>query len=173
MVKVGIGQDSHRFGSETSKESLVLGGVNIPGTPRLAGNSDADVVLHALTNAISGVSGVPVLGAAADTLCLEQGITDSSAYVTEALKTLGEYRLCHISVSVEAARPKLLPHIPAMREHIARLCGLKARDVAITATTGEGLSACGRGEGIQAFCAVTAAQEASSWLHSSHRSRPT
>ncbi|MBD3242839.1 MAG: 2-C-methyl-D-erythritol 2,4-cyclodiphosphate synthase [Chitinivibrionales bacterium] len=158
MVKTGLGQDSHVFESEGSAKELVLGGVVIPGCPGLAGNSDADVVLHALTNAVSGVTGVNVLGARSDELCLKGGVTDSSVYLREALLGLGDYRLCHVSVSVEAARPKLAPHIDAIKRSIAALCGLAPHDVGLTATTGEGLTAFGRGEGIQALVIVTASE---------------
>jgi 2-C-methyl-D-erythritol 2,4-cyclodiphosphate synthase len=161
MVKTGFGQDSHRFVGEERSDNLVLGGISIRGCPRLDGNSDADVVLHAITNAVSGVSGAPVLGAVADELC-RQGITDSAAYLQKALETLGAYRVAHVSVSIEAARPKLAPHLDAMRRRIAELCGVGVSDVGITATTGEGLTAFGRGEGIQAFAVVTALREASS-----------
>jgi 2-C-methyl-D-erythritol 2,4-cyclodiphosphate synthase len=156
MVKTGIGQDSHRFEPDGSLKPLILGGVRIIGCVGLAGNSDADVVLHALTNAVSGVSGANILGARSDELCLRQGITDSGVYLAEALATLKGYRLRQVSVSIEAKRPVLAPHIAAMRESLARLCGLTAADVGITATSGEGLTAFGRGEGIQALALVTA-----------------
>ncbi len=156
MVRVGIGQDSHRFEPASSTKQLMLGGVAVTGSPGLAGNSDADVILHALTNAISGVSGVVVLGAAADRMCIERGVTDSAAYVHEALQTLEGYRVSHVSISVEAARPKLAGHIDAIRTRVGELLGLSHGNVACTATTGEGLTAFGRGEGIQAFVIVTA-----------------
>ncbi|MEZ5671534.1 MAG: 2-C-methyl-D-erythritol 2,4-cyclodiphosphate synthase [Thiotrichaceae bacterium] len=78
-VKTGIGQDSHRFVETVDNVSrkLILGGVVFENDPPLQGNSDADVVLHALTNAISGITGVNILGAVSDKLCLEQAITDS------------------------------------------------------------------------------------------------
>jgi 2-C-methyl-D-erythritol 2,4-cyclodiphosphate synthase len=156
MYKCAIGQDSHRFETEKTGKALVLGGVTIPGAVALEGNSDADVILHALTNAVSGISGVVILGPVSDRLCLEQGITDSSVYLQEALKTLGDYRITHVSISLEAAVPKITPHIPALRQSIAGLMGIAMEDVGITATTGEGLTDFGRGEGIQALVVVTA-----------------
>lgn len=130
----------------------------IDGCPGLEGNSDADVILHAVTNAVSGITGVNILGARSDSLCLENGVTDSAVYLAESLAELRGWRLSHVSVSVEAARPKLAGHIPAMRESLARLCGLQASDIGITATSGEGLTAFGRGEGIQVFVIATAQQ---------------
>jgi 2-C-methyl-D-erythritol 2,4-cyclodiphosphate synthase len=151
-----IGQDSHRFEPAGSAKPLLLGGITIPGCAGLSGNSDADVVLHALTNAVSGLHGTPVLGAIADELCLEKGIRDSRVFLTKSLKLLKRARLLHVSVSIEAQRPRLAGHLPAMRRSIAGLCALSEEHVAVTVTSGEGLTAFGRGEGIQAFAMVSA-----------------
>jgi 2-C-methyl-D-erythritol 2,4-cyclodiphosphate synthase len=156
MIKTALGQDSHRFEKKTGDKKLVLGGVIIRGCPGLVGNSDADVVLHALTNAISGISGVNILGARSDFLCLTKGAIDSTLYIKEALETLGEYGITHISISIEAFRPKLACHIPSMKKSIAKICGVSDSDVGITATSGEQLTAFGKGEGIQVFAIVTA-----------------
>jgi 2-C-methyl-D-erythritol 2,4-cyclodiphosphate synthase len=155
MHKTGIGQDSHRFEADGSKKPLVLGGVHISGCPGLLGNSDADVVLHALTNAISGISNENILGKKTDKMCLE-GIKDSAEYVKVAVETLHECRITHVSVAIEGKRPILFPHIDPMKKSIAKLLGLKTSDVGITATSGEGLTAFGRGEGLQAFVVVSA-----------------
>ena len=159
MFISAIGQDSHRFEPEDSAKPLVLGGVTIPGCVGLSGNSDADVVLHAITNAVSGLHGVPVLGALSDELCLKKGIRDSRVYLGRSLALLTKYRLVHVSVSIEAQRPRLAGHLQAMRESIARICLLTENHVALTATSGEGLTAFGRGEGIQAFAVVSAQAE--------------
>lgn len=152
MYRVAIGQDSHRFVEGDSNKKLMLGGIKIEGCPALMGNSDADVVLHAITNAISGISCVNILGRIADELCLKEGITDSRAYVEKALETLKDKKIVHVSISIEALRPKLSPHIEKMRESIANLLGIDRNSVGITATTGEGLTEFGRGNGI--FCTV-------------------
>jgi 2-C-methyl-D-erythritol 2,4-cyclodiphosphate synthase len=153
--KVGIGQDSHRFEGVRSRKPLVLGGVCIEGCPGLKGNSDADVVLHAVTNAVSGISGVNILGAIADGMC-RNGIKESDAYLAKAIATLGRYRVTGVSISIEGKRPTLAGHLPAIRTSIARLCYITDRDVGITATSGEGLTSFGRGQGIQVFAVVTA-----------------
>lgn len=152
----GIGQDSHRFEPDGSPKPLILGGVVIPGCAGLNGNSDADVVLHAITNAISGISCQNILGKVSDDLCLKQGITDSRVYLSEALKTLTRHQLLHVSITIEAKRPHLSAFIDQMRVSIAALLSLKPDNVGITATTGEGLTAFGRGEGIQVFVIVSA-----------------
>jgi 2-C-methyl-D-erythritol 2,4-cyclodiphosphate synthase len=156
MIRTAIGQDSHRFGPENGTKKLVLAGVEIPGCPGLEGNSDADVVLHALTNAVSGITCVNILGAIADDMCLNRGITDSRAYLREAMKHLGKSRILHVSVSIEALRPKLSGVIEAMRESIAGLLGIPAGSVGITATTGEGLTEFGKGNGIACTVILTA-----------------
>lgn len=153
----GIGQDSHRFCHDEACNGrrLILGGVEVPGAPPLAGNSDADVVLHALCNAISGLTGVCILGEVADAMCRD-GMTDSRAYVRRAICELGDLELLHLSFSIEGMRPRLAPVIDEMRRSIAELTGLSVAHVAITATSGEGLTAWGRGEGLQCFCLATA-----------------
>lgn len=156
-VRTGLGQDSHRFHTENSTKPLILGGVVFDGQPGLVGNSDADVVLHAITNAVSGVTGVNVLGAVSDAMC-QAGITDSRAYLQEALKHLGSLHISHVSISLECARPKISPRIADMRDSIAGIMGIDGRDIGISATTGEGLTAFGRGEGIAVLALVTAWQ---------------
>ncbi len=158
MVKTGLGQDSHRFDFEDNTKKLKLGGVIFEDAPPLQGNSDADVVLHALCNAISGVTGVNILGEISDMLCFKQGITDSRVYVQEALKFLKEWHITHVSCSIECAKPKITPKIPEMKNSLSTLLGLNTTDIGITATTGEGLTAFGRGEGIQVLCLVTVIQ---------------
>ena len=156
MYVSAIGQDSHRFDPEGSGKPLTLGGIVIPGCVGLAGNSDADVVLHAVTNAISGIHGTPIIGTIADDLCLKQGIKESAVYLNKAMELLKSSAIVHVSIAIEAKRPKLAGHLNAMRESIAGLLNIKVEHVAITVTSGEGLTGFGRGEGIQAFAIVSA-----------------
>jgi 2-C-methyl-D-erythritol 2,4-cyclodiphosphate synthase len=158
QYRTAIGQDSHRFieGPDGGKRILLLAGVPISGAPPLAGNSDADVVLHAVTNAVSGITGVNVLGKIADRMCLEERITDSAAYLAEALLHLGAFRVVHLSVSIEAGRPRLSPYIEAMRQKLARLLSLEISEIGLTVTSGEDLTDFGRGLGIQVLCVLTA-----------------
>lgn len=154
-MKVGIGQDSHRFAPEDSGRKLVLGGVVFDGEPALQGNSDADVVLHSLTNAISGVTCVNILGSVSDELCLGRGITDSSVYLGEAMKYLGDNKIVHVSISIECLKPKISPKIEAIRKSLSALLGIPENCIGITATTGEGLTQFGQGLGIQVLSIVT------------------
>jgi 2-C-methyl-D-erythritol 2,4-cyclodiphosphate synthase len=154
-----IGQDSHRFGSPCGETTIKLGGIDIPFDKPIEANSDGDVVYHAITNAISGFTGVNILGGEADKICLEQGIKDSSIYLEKALEYLKDGKIVHCSITIECLRPKLMPHIPAMKESIGNILGIPASSVGITATTGEGLTGFGRGEGIQVFCILTFTKE--------------
>ena len=151
-MKAAIGQDSHRF-EETPGKPLILGGVVFPGEVGLLANSDGDVVLHAITNAVSGITVRNILGRVADEMC-QRGITDSAEYLREALKSL-EGRIVHLSISMECLRPKISPMIPAMQEKIAELLGVEPAAIGITATTGEGLTDCGKGLGISVLCILT------------------
>ncbi len=157
-IKTGIGQDSHRMGDDHSKP-FILGGIEFPGLPGLKGNSDADAVMHAITNAISGITGVNIIGKESDRICLEEGIDDSAVYLQEALKYLGDFKLTHLSISIECKRPMITPFMDAMRKRLSELLPLDPQDIGITATTGEGLTDFGRGEGVQAFAIVTAVAE--------------
>jgi 2-C-methyl-D-erythritol 2,4-cyclodiphosphate synthase len=155
-IKVGIGQDSHRV-TESKDKPFVLGGVTFDEAFCLEGNSDSDVVLHAITNAVSGVTGEPVLGPVADGMC-KAGVTDSKEYLRvalEDLKAIG-YKVSHVSISLECLRPKILPKLEALRANVSGLLGVTIADVAITATTGEGLTDFGKGLGVQAFAVLTA-----------------
>ena len=155
LVKCAIGQDSHRFEEVDSQKKLVMGGIVIPGYSGLKANSDGDVVLHAITNCISGITGVNVLGKIADDMC-KAGIKDSRAYLKRALEDLPEgCKIEHISLSIEALRPKLAPYIDAMKASIGELLDIAPSCVGITATTGEGLTAFGQGLGISVFGILT------------------
>jgi 2-C-methyl-D-erythritol 2,4-cyclodiphosphate synthase len=156
LIKTGIGQDSHCFESLITKKPLVLGGIIISGYPALKGNSDADVVLHAITNAVSGITGVNIIGDIADKMCLKQGIKDSSFYLKKALNYLKPYRLANVSICIECKKPKISKYIFKMKKSISEICSIPIENVGITATSGEELTPFGKGLGIQTFAIVTA-----------------
>ena len=155
LVRTGIGQDSHRFLPIDSTKPCVIGGVIFEDVPGFNANSDGDVVLHAICNAITSLTGVVILGDIADRLCLNEGKTDSELYVVEGLKTLGRQTMTHVAITVEAKRPKLKHRLTEIRQNIARILGLECEQVGITATTGEGLTDFGCGDGVQAFAIIT------------------
>lgn len=156
MIRIGLGQDSHAFEAEATTKPLILGGVAFPGQPGLKANSDGDVVLHALFNALSSAIGKRSLGIYADHMC-QQGITDSSAYLRVALDMVQQagYTVNNVALTIEARRPRIEPRAVEMQKSIARLLGVSEDRVGITATSGEGLTAFGRGEAIQVFAVAS------------------
>jgi 2-C-methyl-D-erythritol 2,4-cyclodiphosphate synthase len=157
--KTGIGQDSHRFLPEGSTKPCILAGLIFEGVPGLASDSDGDVILHAICNAITTISGVQILGGIADDLCQKDGITDSQVYLEKALQTLSPHKIEHLALSIEAKRPRLLPRLEEMRGKIAFLLKLHTSQVGITAIASDGLTEFGLGEGIQCLCVITVVYE--------------
>ena len=158
-IKVGIGQDSHRFNFLGQEKKLILGGVVFHNELPLHGNSDSDVILHSITNAISGITGVNILGEIADEMCLEKGITNSKYYVLKSLEFLNGFTITHVSISVECKSPMITPFVPQIKKSISDILSLDIADIGITATSGERLTSFGKGEGIQVFSIVTAVKE--------------
>ena len=152
-MKVAIGQDSHRIDYRNTEKKLILGGIEFENEFSLQANSDGDVILHAITNAVSGITCVNILGDKADQMC-KNGILDSEEYLKQALKYLKE-KIVHISISIECKTPKITPKIPEMRTNIARILKVPENCIGITATTGEGLTDCGSGFGISAIAIIT------------------
>lgn len=154
-TKVGIGQDSHRFLPDDSSKPCIIAGLIFDDVPGFNANSDGDIVFHAICNALSSISGVIILGGLADELCFKDGITDSSIYLKEAVKTLDGATINHVAISIEGKRPKFKERLVEMRQNIADVMGITLTQVGITATTGEGLTDVGCGEGLQCFSTVT------------------
>ncbi len=152
-MRVGIGQDSHKIDYSNQNKKLILGGIEFEENFSLLANSDGDVVLHAITNAISGITCKNILGKISDEMC-RKGIKNSEEYLKEALKYLNE-PINHISISIECAVPKINPKIEEMRSNIARILNITENCVGITATSGEGLTECGKGNGINVFACVS------------------
>lgn len=158
-IRTGIGQDSHRFLSIDAIKHCIIGGIIFENVPGFDANSDGDVVLHAICNAISSVTGILILGAIADELCLKDGITDSEVYLREALKTLGKQKISHVALTIEGKRPKFLSRILEMRTNLARIMELDISQIGLTATSGEGLTDFGCGDGVQCFALITTLEE--------------
>ncbi len=158
-IKTGIGQDSHKFNFSCQGKKLILGGFIFPGKLSLQGNSDADVILHSITNAISGITGVNILGEIADKMCLEKGITNSKYYLLKATEFLSGFKITHLSISIECKKPNITPFISKIKESISNILSLNKNNIGITATSGEGLTSFGKGEGIQVLSIITAVKE--------------
>lgn len=155
IIRTGLGQDSHRFLPQESSKPCVIAGLIFEDVPGFNANSDGDIVFHAICNAISSLTGILILGAIADDLCLKDGITDSEVYLIEALKTLGKQKITHVALSLEGKKPSLKKRIVEMRRNISRVMGLDITQVGITATSGEGLTDFGCGDGIQCLAIIT------------------
>jgi 2-C-methyl-D-erythritol 2,4-cyclodiphosphate synthase len=158
VVRVGFGTDSHSF-ERARRKPLVLGGVTLGDSGGLAANSDGDVVLHALFNALSQACGGHSLGHYADPLCA-RGITDSREYLRVArgmVEAIG-CRVSNVGIMVEAKRPRVsIEQSEAMKRSIARELAIAEGDVGITFTSGEGLTSFGKGEGVLAQAIVSLA----------------
>lgn len=150
MTRFGMGYDVHRL---TEGRKLIVGGVEIPYEKGLLGHSDADVLLHAVTDAILGAAGLGDIGRHfPDTEEAWKG-ADSAMLLTRAMALVREqgYRVGNVDATIVAQAPKLAPYIPAMREKIARCLGVEAARVNVKATTEEHLGFTGRGEGMAAY----------------------
>ncbi len=152
-MRIGHGYDVHRL---VPDRKLILGGVDIPYEKGLLGYSDADVLVHALMDALLGAAAMGDIGKLfPDTDDRYLG-ADSIALLREVNRRLTEagYRLGNLDVTVIAQRPKLAPHIPAMRANIAEAMAVPAELISVKATTEEGLGFTGSGEGIAAHAVV-------------------
>lgn len=154
FVKVGIGQDSHRFLTSLSSKPCLVGGVIFEETPGLDADSDGDVVLHSLCNAITSITHVPLLGDLCIKMC-KKGITDSKAYVKKGMETLHDYKIVHVAFSIEGSRPKFQTRSEEIRQSVADLLDLNISQIGITFTSGDGLSDFGKGLGLMCFCILT------------------
>lgn len=163
-IAVGIGEDSHRWKNpkfeirNSKKRPLILGGIKIPHLPALEADSDGDVVIHAICNALAGALGKGSLGTYA-TRMAKRGIKNSQKYLKVILC---EMERCHksirnCSISVEAGRPKIDPFAPRIKKNLSRLLKIPVENIGITATSGKKLTPFGRGEAIkcQVVCTCT------------------
>lgn len=155
IFRTGIGQNSHRFLPADSSKPCTIGGIIFEHVPGLDAESDGDVIYHAICNAITSLSGVQILGGIARDLCRKDGITDSEVYLEKALETLGKQKVVHVALTIEGKRPYFEDKIEAMRMKIASILKIKSTAVGITATSGDGLTDFGCGDGVQCLCLMT------------------
>lgn len=153
-VRSGFGEDSHMF--DRTHRGLKLGGLKLPKEYKLAGNSDGDVILHAMYNAIAQTIGAQSLGSYADKQCMENGVTDSREYIKHILKKMraAGFELSNIALSIEAKTPQIDPIADEIKRELSALSDVPVHSIGITAHSGEGLTACGRGEGVKASVSV-------------------
>lgn len=153
MFRVGHGYDSHRF---VAGRPLVLGGVRIEHELGLAGHSDADAVLHAVTDAILGALGQGDIGELFPDTDPRWAGADSGQFVRRAMELAATngYRVANCDVTIITQQPRLSPHKAAMRQRVAQLLNVTPEAVAIKAKTNEGMGWIGRGEGLAATAVI-------------------
>ena len=152
-MRIGSGYDVHRLVEE---RDLILGGVKIPYALGLLGHSDADVLLHAIMDSILGAAALGDIGKHfPDSDPKYKGISSIQllTHVKELLKETG-YKISNIDATIIAQAPKMAPHIPQMRENIAKALEINVNQINVKATTEEGLGFTGEGKGIssQSIC---------------------
>lgn len=152
-IRVGMGYDVHRL---IEGRDLWLGGVRIEHTAGLLGHSDADVAIHALCDALLGAANMRDIGYHFPDTAGEYAGIDSKILLRKVTELLAEkgYRIGNADMTICAERPKLNPHIPAMKEAMAACMGIDIEDISIKATTTEKLGFTGREEGISAYAVV-------------------
>ncbi len=155
-IRVGFGYDVHKL---VEGRSLVLGGVSIPHDKGLLGHSDADVMLHAICDAILGAAALGDIGRTfPDTDERYKGISSLLLLerCTDMVDSAG-FWIVNIDVTLVAQRPKIAPYIEAMESNIAKACRLERNAVNVKATTTEGLGFTGTGEGMAAYAVAALA----------------
>ena len=145
----GFGFDVHRYDAQ---RPLVLGGVSLPDEPGLAGHSDADVLLHALVDALLGAVGAGDIGEHFPPSDPAYKNADSAQFVVAAMQELAraQAQLEHVDLTLIGERPRLTPHKARIRQRLSELLGLPIHSINLKATTTEGLGFTGRGEGLAA-----------------------
>jgi 2-C-methyl-D-erythritol 2,4-cyclodiphosphate synthase len=153
-VTTGIGWDSHRL---VEDRPLVLGGVRIPFERGLAGHSDADVLTHAVIDALLGAAALGDIGEHFPDTDERWAGADSMALLRRVVGLLAErgLRVSHVDTTVVMERPKLAPHRDAIRAGLAGALGVEPGSVNVKASTGEGMGFVGRGEGVAALAVAT------------------
>jgi len=153
-MRIGFGYDVHRL---VEGRKLILGGILIPFERGLDGHSDADVLLHAISDALLGAAALGDIGSHFPDTDPAYKDADSSELLIQIVGRLAEagFRVNNIDATVAAQAPKLRDYIDSMREHIAQLCSVPAGSVSVKATTTERLGFVGLGEGMEAYAVCT------------------
>ena len=149
-IRIGIGYDVHGFAHE---RTLMVGGISIPYSRGLVGHSDADVLIHAIVDALLGAAALGDIGSHFPSSDPRWQGAPSSAFLIHTRDLLAEHgwRVGNLDAVIVAERPKMGPHIPAMRAELARQLGIALEQVSIKATTTDGLGFTGREEGIGCY----------------------
>jgi 2-C-methyl-D-erythritol 2,4-cyclodiphosphate synthase len=157
MTRTGLGIDTHAF---AAGRPLILGGVNIPHAQGLAGHSDADVLTHAVIDALLGAAALGDIGRHFPDTDPRFAGADSLELLRAVVRAVGErgFAIANVDATVVLERPKLAPYRDAMRAALAEALGIPPEAVNVKATTGEGMGFVGRGEGAAALAVATLEQ---------------
>ena len=149
-MRIGFGYDVHPFAED---RELWLGGIRIEHPNGLMGHSDADVLIHAICDALFGAANMRDIGTHFPDMAVEFENIDSKLLLSETMRLLREagYELGNIDATIVAEQPKLNPYIPEMQKTLAQVMEVPINDISIKATTTEKLGFTGRGEGIAAY----------------------
>lgn len=150
---IGMGYDVHRF---APRRPLVLGGVTIPSDVGLDGHSDADVLLHAICDAILGAAGLPDIGHYFPNSDPKWKGSDSRVLLRECVTRVGDlgWQVGNVDAMLIAEKPKVSPHITAMKRNLSEDLGIPVQRIGVKATTNERMGFVGREEGIAAMATV-------------------
>jgi len=153
-IRTGIGLDIHAFSDD---RKLILGGIEIPFEKGLKGHSDADIVLHAITDSLLGSLALGDIGIHFPNTDEKYKNADSSVFIKKAKELVEEkgYSISNIDVAVSLERPKISPHLEKMRTNISEILGLSVDRISIKATTSEKLGFVGREEGAFAYAVAS------------------
>jgi len=154
MVHVGIGYDVHPL---IEGRPLILGGVTIPHTKGLDGHSDADVLMHAICDAILGAVGLDDIGTFFPNTDARWKDAPSKVFLHEAARQVHFHngRIINIDATIIAQQPKVMPHVAAMKSNLADALGVSPKQIGVKATTNERLGFIGREEGIAALAVAS------------------
>ena len=156
MMRIGTGYDVHAF---CEGDHLILGGIKIPFYKAFAAHSDGDVLIHAMVDALLGALALGDIGQHFPPNDDKWKDCNSSVFLKHAMKLVKQqgYQVNNIDSTIICEKPKMFPHIPAIRENLAEIMNLELDQVSVKATTTEKLGFCGRGEGIavESVCLVS------------------
>lgn len=152
-MRVGVGYDVHAFAAPSAGRTLMLGGVEIPYDRGLAGHSDADVLLHAVVDALLGAMGLGDIGQHFPSTDPRWRDAPSGMFLAHTRDLLAEqgWRVANVDTTVVAERPRLTPHVPAMRAELARILAVGEDQVSVKSKTTDGLGFTGRGDGMACY----------------------
>ncbi len=152
-MRVGMGYDVHAFAEASEGRALLLGGVAIPYERGLAGHSDADVLLHAVVDALLGAAALGDIGMhfpSSDPRWRGAASTAFLEYTRDLLRN-ERWDIVNVDCTIVAEQPRMSPHVPAMREHVARTLELPVERVSVKSKTTDRLGFTGRGEGVACY----------------------